>query len=177
MRDTTSAYVSIRQHTSAYVSVQLTAGFRNPKCPTHEPPPPAPFPPPHSPCATPPTHSPTRQFTSVAADCSHHSSRLPASKACQQLVKLSEACQQQVKLLAPLLALACWEGVRQHTSAYVSIRQHTSAYVSIRQHTSAYVSIRQQISAYVSIRERLLPALLALACWEACQQLVKHVSS
>ncbi len=26
---------------------------------------------------------------------------------------------------------------RQHTSAYVSIRQHTSAYVSIRQHTSA----------------------------------------
>jgi hypothetical protein len=26
--------------------------------------------------------------------------------------------------------------IRQHTSAYVSIRQHTSAYVSIRQHTS-----------------------------------------
>jgi hypothetical protein len=37
------------------------------------------------------------------------------------------------------------DGIRQHTSAYVSIRQHTSAYVSIRQPTSAYVSIRQHI--------------------------------
>jgi hypothetical protein len=44
--------------------------------------------------------------------------------------------------------------IRQHTSAYVSIRQHTSAYVSIRQHTSAYVSIRQHTSAYVSIRKQ-----------------------
>jgi hypothetical protein len=33
--------------------------------------------------------------------------------------------------------------------AYVSIRQHTSAYVSIRQHTSAYVSIRQHTSAFM----------------------------
>jgi hypothetical protein len=29
-----------------------------------------------------------------------------------------------------------------HVPAYVSIRQHSSTYVSIRQHTSAYVSIR-----------------------------------
>jgi hypothetical protein len=28
----------------------------------------------------------------------------------------------------------CKNGLREHTSAYVSIRQHTSEYVSIRQH-------------------------------------------
>jgi hypothetical protein len=54
--------------------------------------------------------------------------------------------------------------IRQHTSAYVSIRhiysgspppwpEVASAYVSIRQHTSEYVSIRQHTSAYVSIRQ------------------------
>jgi hypothetical protein len=58
---------------------------------------------------------------------------------------------------------------RQHTSAYVSIRQYTSAYVSsspqrleerekpaasTRQHTSAYVSIRQHTSVHVSIRQQ-----------------------
>jgi hypothetical protein len=43
--------------------------------------------------------------------------------------------------------------IRQHPSASVSIRQHISAYVSIRQHMSAYVSIRQHTSAYVSIRQ------------------------
>ena len=42
--------------------------------------------------------------------------------------------------------------IRQHTSAYVQIRQHMPAYLRIRQQTSAYVSIRQHTSAYVSIR-------------------------
>jgi hypothetical protein len=54
---------------------------------------------------------------------------------------------------------SAYVSIRQHTSAYVSIRQHTSdtsdtsAYISIRHHTSAYVSIRQHTSAYVSIRQ------------------------
>jgi hypothetical protein len=65
---------------------------------------------------------------------------------------------------------SAYGSIRQHPAAYGSIRQHTSpsipdtiisicssrfhtaAYVSIRQHTSAYVSIRQHTSAYVSIR-------------------------
>jgi hypothetical protein len=34
---------------------------------------------------------------------------------------------------------SAYVSIRQHTSAYVSTRQHTSAYVSIRQHTSAYI--------------------------------------
>jgi hypothetical protein len=56
----------------------------------------------------------------------------------------------------------------QHTSAYVSIRQHTSAYVSIRQHLLAHdnlpdlrlwlvsVAFVLHTSAYVSIRQRML---------------------
>jgi hypothetical protein len=43
--------------------------------------------------------------------------------------------------------------IRQHSSASVSIRQHTSAYVSICQHSSAYVNIRPDTSTYVRIRE------------------------
>jgi hypothetical protein len=68
------------------------------------------------------------------------------------------------------------QGIRQHTSAYVSIRQHTSAYVSrlwslassrasearysvYVRHTSAYVSIRQQtlvLSLITSKRSKVL---------------------
>ncbi len=47
-----------------------------------------------------------------------------------------------------------------HTSAYVSIRQHTSAYASM----SAYVSIRQHAKAYVSIRKHATH----LCCTRAC---------
>jgi hypothetical protein len=46
-------------------------------------------------------------------------------------------------------AYVAYVSIRQHTLAHVSIRQHTSAYVSTRQHTSAYVSTRQHTSAYV----------------------------
>jgi hypothetical protein len=65
--------------------------------------------------------------------------------------------------------------IRQHTSAYVpracGTCQHTSAYVSIRQHTSASVSIIASSmwtsSAYVSIRQHA-SAYLPRAC-ETCQ--------
>jgi isocitrate/isopropylmalate dehydrogenase len=82
-RQHTSAYVSIRQQTSAYASI--------------------------------------RQHRDLLLHVTHHLAQCAHVRCC--LVRL----------------------LRQHASAYVSIiRQHTSAYVSIRQHTSAYVSIRAQ---------------------------------
>jgi hypothetical protein len=127
----TSAYVSIRQHTSAFCRSSHTWRARKS----------------------------IRQHTSAYVSIRQHSVarhtpgapgrgggrcriRRGSSRACVR-AGVSYAC----TLHTPYVS------IRQHTSAYVSIRQHTSAYVSIRQHTSAYVSIRQHTSAYVSIHQ------------------------
>jgi hypothetical protein len=148
------AYVSIRQHTSAYVSIRQTlAGVYS-----------------------------IRQHTSAyvsirqtlagvysIAVCRHQYSSMRThiyqyDDACSSMRTHVAVCEHTYRLRhehfillprhfkfafhsAESLLRAC-EGV----SAYVSIRQHTSAYVSIR---SAYVSIRT--SAYVSMRQICLP--------------------
>ncbi len=152
-----SAYVSIRQHTSAYVSIRHLR-------------------------ASAPTCS-IRQHTSAYVSIRQHTS---AYVTCVQVLQPSayvsirqhtSAYVTCVQVLQP----SAYVSIRQHTSAYVSIRQHTSAYVSIRHLRSsapalslcslppspaavaapvprslpapAYVSIRQHTSAYVSIRQ------------------------
>ncbi len=112
IRQHTSAYVSIRQHehTSAYVS--------------------------------------TRQHTLPVFSLYQYAAPLAGSMAfCH-----ADAAGGGGGIPPPGLATAAearksstctYVSIRQHVSAYVSICQYTSAYVSIRQHTSAYVSIRE----------------------------------
>ncbi len=98
----TSAYVSIRQHTSAYVSIrQHTSAYVS-----------------------------IRQRTAAYVRIRQHTAALRGH--CRKAVA-------QPPLRTPrsyIGACGACVSIRQHTSAYVSIRQHTSAYVSIRQHTS-----------------------------------------
>jgi hypothetical protein len=142
----TSAYVSIRQHTSAYVCTHLEQGVAaaaaaacvdccpwiNPRCYR---------------C----------QHTSAYVSIQQHTSARTLSKAWRR-PRLLPASTAARGLIHDAIAVSIRQhtsacvSIRQHTSAYVSIRQHTSAYGSIRQHTAADVSIRQQTSAYVSIR-------------------------
>ena len=134
------AYVSIRQHTLAYVS-ECPAGSR--------------------------AHAADQMCRMVAyLGTSRHALKeaiSPPSErdwAILQLQPPTSACR-------PTLSYK--HESTPHTSAYVSIRQHTSAYVSIRQHTlarrmhmSAYVrrptesyeyECTPHASAYVSIRQ------------------------
>jgi phosphoglycerate-specific signal transduction histidine kinase len=121
------AYVSIRQHMSAYlVSVhQHTLAYVS-----------------------------IRQHTS--ASHSHSQSRLKTLANLGIVGATLHTSAYSIRQHATCVSTqhtSAYVSIRQHTSAY-SIRQHThtSAYVSIRQHTPAYVSIRQHMSAYVSIR-------------------------
>jgi hypothetical protein len=162
----TSAYVSIRQHTSAYVHGCLDAGARTPRG--------------------------LPAYVSIQ----QHTSRMPGRRSTQAAwsscirqhtsAYVTDARMPDARRVV-FLHTSAYVSIRQHTSAYVSIRvsirQLTSAYVSIhtpaarpkrrrhwmgarpprrlvsscavsiRQHTSEYVSIRQHTSAYVSIRQ------------------------
>jgi hypothetical protein len=108
-----AAYVSIRQHTSAYVSQKRSSSVTA------------------SSCASPRAAyvSMRLQHTSAYVSIRQHTSAKSAAAAWQ-------------RPHAPVRAQHS-SFIRQHTSAYVSIRQHTSAYISIRQNTPAYASIRQ----------------------------------
>jgi hypothetical protein len=127
--------LSIRQHTSAYVSIRDTCaaesswGFREF----------ATSPPPGSsgelssqlfarpfriaPCI--------RQHTSAYVSIRQHTSAYASICTSAYVRVVQQALRSHLRMGS------------LHTSAYVSIRQHTSAYVSIRQHTSAYVSVVQ----------------------------------
>jgi hypothetical protein len=166
IRQHTSAYVSIRQrqHTSAYVSASIrqhtcipaalpaALSVRNVITSSSNENPDTDSPhtlPPSERDPPPPPRSPPTHRQPLSHH-PRHSEPLPAHNhlPCQNL-HLRPHCK----------ALLRWWGVcggrwravsiRQHTSAYVSIRQHTSEYVSMRQNTSEYVSIRQHTSAYL----------------------------
>jgi hypothetical protein len=152
----TSAYVSIREHTSsAYVSIRLGNPWRASEAPREAP----------VYCVSIRQHSSAyvsiRQHTSAYVSIGLHTSAYVSIRSVWQ------CCVCETRLENPLRASeAPREAPRgQHTSAYVSIRlgnprraseapREAPVYsVSIRQHTSAYVSIRQHTSsAYGSIR-------------------------
>jgi hypothetical protein len=161
-----AAYVSIRQHTSAYGAGVPVHIHLAPACST-------------------------RQHTSAYVSIRQHTSayvsirrRCPGTYplgSCMQhtsaYVSIRRRCPGTYPLGSCMQHTSAYVSIRQHTSAYgagvpvhthlapacrdvsmsasayVSIRQHTSAYVSIRQHTSAHVRIRQDTSGYVSIRD------------------------
>jgi hypothetical protein len=122
LREQTSC-VSIRQHTSAYVSnVSIRRELRLQYI-----------------CATTCcVRIVMRLHTSAYVSIRQHTSAYVSIR--QHTVCATTCC-------VSIRHASAYVSTRQHTSAYVSIRQHTSAYVSIRQHTSAYVSIRQHTSA------------------------------
>jgi hypothetical protein len=152
-----TAYVSIRQHTSAYVLSCFDAAREL------DPP-------------------PVVQHTSAYVSIRQHTSCLASTPRANSIRRLHvRAC------MRPYAISVCGQpsasvSIRQHPSASVSIRQHTSAYVSIRQHSdstptsacvwapAAYVSIRQHPSAYVSIAIRRLQvrACSSIFCVSMC---------
>jgi hypothetical protein len=137
------AYVSLRQHTSAY----LLAPHASAILPTS----PRLCHPPHLPPPL-PSAPPSPAVDKAEALCALRARGVGVEGSRSGRVGKAEVG----RSLRVGVAGRLMSGIRQHhqhTSAYVSIRQHTSAYVSIRQHTSAYVSIRQHTSAYVSIRK------------------------
>ncbi len=175
----TSAYVSIRQHTSASRARTCCVS----------PYPPAPSPPAAAPAARAaprPRAPPAHLLRQILYFCTSNASKLstsdPASASSMETegasrasISLTTCCSAATPPAAPLTSrcltsgpsVACqsvaYVSIRQRASAYVSMRQRTAAYgsvhqrtavyVSIRQHTSAYVSIRQHTSAYVNIRQ------------------------
>jgi hypothetical protein len=134
------AYVSIRQHMSAYVSICQQRG-RKATCISRV--------------------SIRQHMLRAYVSIRQHMLSAKRQKGDLYLHNKQNANDEVHRLAIPHLS------IRQHTSAYVSIRQHTStsgstppkhtsAYVSIRQHTSAYVSIRQHTSVrHLRIIERL----------------------
>ncbi len=154
-----STQYSIRQHTSAYVSIRVRSIpavclLRAPSSPYKR-------------------HTHTQQESRNRARvvcvcvcvCVERERRTPDPLPLASLAALPAACSTVLwhrTRRIPLDASA-YVSIRQHTSAYVSIRQHTSAVVSraysdlMHLHTSAYVSIRQHTSAYVSIRQYAAP--------------------
>jgi hypothetical protein len=133
-----AACVSIRQHTSAYVSMRHTApSTRISRLRQHTP-----------------AYVSIRQHASYGTQ---HFDQPPAqhTPAYVSIRRHASAC------VSIRQHMSAYVSIRQHTSAYVSMRcayvraalpLSCVAYVSIRQHTSAYVGIRQHTSAYVSIR-------------------------
>jgi hypothetical protein len=120
----TVAYVSIRQHTSAYVSIRhilastSTPVYANRWCTEHTS-----------------AHVSTRQHTSA-----YVSIRQPTSADVSRRQHTSADVSKRQHTSA-------YVSIRQHTSAYVSIRQHTSAYVSIR-HISASTSTPSSVNRW-----------------------------
>jgi hypothetical protein len=131
-----SAYVSMRQCMSAYVSIRQHTMLR---CTVS--------------CEPVVSHVCIRQHASVYADIRQHTLRVECLLSLSQLASskpllrwrsirwrmhLSIRWRMHLSIqLASSKPLLAWPG----TSAYVSIRQHTSAYVSIRQHTSAFANV------------------------------------
>jgi hypothetical protein len=136
LRQRSAAYVSIRQHTSAYLW-QRSAATRKPRVLYAKP-------------ALPSACACIRQHTSAyVSTCTYVSIRQRTSA----YVSICQHMSAYVSIRQHLHIVALDSvSVRQHTSAYVSLRQRTSAYVSVRQHTSAYVSIRR---ARTTVRMRL----------------------
>jgi hypothetical protein len=135
----TSAYVSIRQHTSTYVAPVHMLLKRQ--------------------------LLPQRRV--ALRERSRSSVRLLLRQRCccvRQLCLHTSAyvsIRQHMRGLPPApLALLLRAG---DVPAYVSIRQLTSAYVSIRQHTSAYVSIRSSSSPALLLRAGAVPAHAPIA--------------
>jgi hypothetical protein len=123
----TSAYVSIRQHTPAYVSCTPVRGIWRV-------------------CAS---YSRAREELvcqrSVPLAASEHSRRTETTGPPPAYVSIRQHPSAYVSIRQHSSAFV---SIRQHTtSAYVCIRLHTSAYVCIRLHSSAYVCIRQHTYA------------------------------
>ena len=142
------AYVSIRQHPSAFVSI----------CHTH-------------------THGPTRDRARRFI-CQHPSASVSIRQQTSAYVRNVRMGQLAIELVdgsfvlarharlfrPPLLQLRCCvRHLRQHTSAYVSVCQHTSYSLAMlvcsarrcsnsAAASASCVSIRQHTSAYVNIR-------------------------
>jgi hypothetical protein len=167
------AYVSIRQHTSAYVSIRQPSLL-------HIASPTAFF----TTCKDVSIRQHTSAYVSIRQRCPssllHTASATAFFTTCgDQHTSAYVSIRQHTSLLHIASATAfllpvktsAYASIRQHTSAYVSIRQHTSASAFFTtcgdQHTSAYVSIRQHTSAYVSIRQQPLSLLPVATPWGA----------
>ncbi len=148
-----SAYVSIRQHTSAYVSY-LHAHHKLPLKNQHD----------HS-----GLHTTARELLTLAQ--SHDVAfalhlRRTHTAVIHAYVSIRQHTSAYVRIRPHTSAYVC---IRQHASAYVSIRLHTSAYLQhtsacIHQHTSEYLSTScvdlngccfMHTSAYISIRQHM----------------------
>jgi hypothetical protein len=151
IRQRTSAYVSIRQHTyqhtSAYIPVRRARGC--------------------SPCASGLAYVSIRQHTRAygcspcASGLAYVSIRQHTSAYIPAYVSMHTRAQGQ-----GLLAVRLRASIRQHTSAYVSIRQHTY------QHTSAYIPVRRArgCSPCASVSAEApkpLPCPYLVTCWSA----------
>jgi uncharacterized protein (UPF0216 family) len=144
--------ISIRQHTSAYVSICHLYDSRPKGARTPS-------------LDARSAYVSIRQQTSAYVTCTILGQRELERQAYMLDRCGSRAPALRLPLIIHLNTSAC-VSMRQRTSAFVSIRcsrapalrlpliihLNTSAYVRMRQHTSAYVSIRQHTSAYVSIR-------------------------
>jgi hypothetical protein len=124
-------YISIRQHTSAYVSIRQQASACD--------------------------HTSDCDFWAVALTLLHLSIISPLSLSLKEATLRQHTSayvsirQNKSAYVSIRLALYAISGGCRNSPAYISIRQHTSAYVSLRQHTPAYASIRQHASAYTSV--------------------------
>jgi hypothetical protein len=172
----TSAYVSIRQHTPAYVSMHTCGGggrstgrlasrgvARREHAGSREKSRRASA---LSPRAA--THLHTTAYVSIRQHTSAEESRRASALSPRCYPPADGRIRQH---------MSAYVSIRQHTSAYVSRRQHTSAYVSIRQHASAYVSIRQHASAYVSIRQHTSAYVSKRTCGPAYVSIRQHTSA
>jgi hypothetical protein len=140
LRHHPSAYVSIRQHTSAYGN----------------------FPPPFPESASRRQHTSAyvsirqayvsiRQHTSAYVSIRQHTSAYVSIRQHTSACVGGRLCFRQVRTRAAMLPFAHTRPPLRACCTYVSIRQHTLAYVSIRQHTSAYVSLSRTPTS-VSLR-------------------------
>ena len=168
--ENTSAYVSIRQHTSACTVLRVNLRSLSHSC----------FRSGVFVCVCSKRYYLSSKLGTAAGSLAFEPEKPFRRAACVQHASAYVSIRQHASA-----CVTAYVSVRQRTSAYVSIRhlnlrsfflhsairQHTSAYVSICQrtfepeklfaelfafsNTSAYVSIRQHMSAYVSIRLNL----------------------
>ncbi len=143
--------VSIRQHTSAYVSIRRTCVTRSyPEASTYIGQ--------RNDCEKRATLMKDHVNTARGTVRTKGPCIRQHTSACVSMCQRGALC----ALEAP-----AYVSMRQHTSTYLSICQHASARGTVRnrgsyrlQHTSAYVSIRQHTSAYVTEGHCLFAGLL-----------------
>jgi hypothetical protein len=134
--------LSMRQHTSAYVSTRKH---------TYE--------------DTYIVHTPYRCARAWSCD-----NTAAASPKHESLASCSVSIRQHTSAYVSIRQhTSAYVSIRQHTSAYVSIRQHTSAHVSIRQSTSRWRAaapppLRQYLYFCTGKEVEYLQRLLLLAC-------------